>query len=71
MSCLPGIEGEQAMPNRVPKHSSTVDLSLRAFQNRSSRTRTPNTRTTFRIKAITAETDEALEVAREIDILVC
>ncbi|PLB50127.1 Dbl homology domain-containing protein [Aspergillus steynii IBT 23096] len=69
MSCLPGMELDQAISNKVPKHPNAVDLSFKAFQNRSSRTRNPNTRLNLRIKAVTAETSEVLEVAREIDKL--
>lgn len=70
MSCLPGMELGQSIPNKIPKHSNAVDLSFMAFQNRSSGTRNPNTKPNLRIRAITAETNEALEVAREIDNLV-
>lgn len=70
MSCLSGMELEQSRPNKVPKQPIPVDLGFKAFQNRSSRVRNPNARLTFRIKAITAEPNEALEVAREIETFV-
>ncbi|KAI9040109.1 putative Rho guanyl nucleotide exchange factor [Aspergillus affinis] len=68
-SCLPGMEPGQPILSKTLKHSNTVDLSFKAFQNRSTGTRNPSARPNLRIKAITAETNEALEVAREIDKL--
>jgi hypothetical protein len=54
----------------VPKRSLPVDLSIKALQPRSLRTRSLKSTTNRRLTELAAEANEALVVAREIGTLV-
>lgn len=72
MSASPIPEGVSDLVSRgASKGWGVMDLAgLKSLQNRSLRTRNLKTSIKQRLKALTAEPLEALEVAREIDKLV-
>lgn len=56
----------------LQKRRSTIDLSgFKGLQNRSLRTRSMKARMNTRVRVVGADPYEALDVAREIDNLVC
>ena len=60
------------MSRGLQKRLSAIDLpSMKALQNLSLRTRSMKARMNFRVKTMGADPYEALEVARELDKLVC
>ncbi|KAL3490137.1 hypothetical protein BJX62DRAFT_238429 [Aspergillus germanicus] len=68
-SNLSRTELERIMLQGVPKRSLPVDLSIKALQPRSLRTRSLKSTTNRRLTELAAEANEALVVAREIGTL--
>ncbi|KAE8417710.1 Dbl homology domain-containing protein [Aspergillus pseudocaelatus] len=66
MSSLAAVEYDRLVPHGVHERFNPTDLSPRAFQNISMRTRYFKKSVLSRFKALAAETNEALEVAVEI-----
>ncbi|KAE8349602.1 Dbl homology domain-containing protein [Aspergillus coremiiformis] len=66
MSSLAAAEYDRLIPRGVHERFNTVDLRLRALQNRSIGTHHFKTSVLSRLKALAAEANEALEVAVEI-----
>jgi hypothetical protein len=69
-SNLSRMELERVMHYGAQKRSSAVNLSIRAFQSRSLRTRTQKASVHRRLNELAAEANEALLIAREIGYLV-
>ncbi|THC97187.1 hypothetical protein EYZ11_003352 [Aspergillus tanneri] len=61
-----GAEVNCLTPNRLPKHSSSVDLGLKALHHRPLRTHNPTKGFNHRHRKFTADASEALEAAYEI-----
>ncbi|KAL4867922.1 hypothetical protein BDV12DRAFT_186333 [Aspergillus spectabilis] len=68
-SYLSRMELERVMHYGAQKRSSAVNLSIRAFQSRSLRTRTQKASVHRRLNELAAEANEALLIAREIGYL--
>lgn len=70
MSSLAAVEYDRLVPQGTHERSNPTDLSTRALQNISMRTRYFKKSVLSRFKALAAEANEALEVAVEIGKLV-
>ncbi|PYI11638.1 rho guanyl nucleotide exchange factor [Aspergillus sclerotiicarbonarius CBS 121057] len=66
ISNLAGAEFDNLMPQGLHKRLSAIDFGLRAFHSKSLRSRSFRASVDSRLKALAAQTKEALQVAREV-----
>ncbi|PYH94759.1 rho guanyl nucleotide exchange factor [Aspergillus ellipticus CBS 707.79] len=69
ISNIAGAEFDSLMPHGLYKRLSAIDFGFKAFHHRSLRSRNFRASVECRLKALAAETKEALQVAQEVENL--